>query len=136
MKKHFILMLLAYACIYGLGYYADTHPEAVPQISTFSAEIVGPREKVVCEFEEPIGHLTLINHWYDTNEEMFAEYLLAEPEDPEEAIWGWSSCMWQPEDDWAGCDMHLVKPDFVSDDPYIDTIGHEVFHGACGRFHE
>jgi hypothetical protein len=93
-------------------------------------------ETVECEFDEPLKHLTLINHWYDRNEEMYADYiLLADPAIHEE-IWGWSNCIWQPDDDWAACDVYLVKPDFVHADMNVDTIGHEVLHGACRDFHD
>jgi hypothetical protein len=103
----------------------------------YKMEVVGSdmREKVACEFEKPIKHLTLINHWYDTNAEMYVDYiLLAEPVEHED-IWGWSKCIHQPEDSAAWCDVYLVKPDFVHADMNIDTIGHEVLHGSCGDFH-
>ena len=94
------------------------------------------REPVKCEFDQPLKHLTLIMHWYDTNEEMYADYiLLADPVEHTE-IWGWSDCAWDEDDSAAWCDIYVVKPDFVHADMNIDTIGHEVLHGACGGFHE
>lgn len=94
------------------------------------------RERVKCEFDEPLKHISLIMHWYDTNEEMYADYILYADPAEEEAIWGWSQCVWQPDDDWAACDIYVVKPDFVHADMNIDTLGHEVLHGACGGFHD
>jgi hypothetical protein len=94
------------------------------------------REPVRCEFEKPLKYVNLIVHWYDTNEEMFADYITLADDPSHDEIWGWSSCVWQPHDDWAACDIFVVKPDFVHADMNIDTLGHEVLHGACGGFHE
>lgn len=105
-------------------------------IHTYTVSGANVREKVHCEFDEPLKHLTLIMHWYDTSEEMYADYItLADPVEHEE-IWGWSNCAWQPDDNWAACDVYVVKPDFVHADMNIDTIGHEILHGACGDYHE
>lgn len=122
---------------YELTMPAGGHGEVMHKIHTYT--IVGEdiTEAVSCEFDEPLQYLNLIMHHYDSNEEMYAEYLeLEEPEDPEEAIWGWSRCIWQPADSWAACDVYVVKPDFVHADMNIDTIGHEVYHGACGDYHD
>ena len=94
------------------------------------------REKVQCDFEEPLKHLTLIMHWYDTNAEMYADYITLANRVEHEEIWGWSDCLWQPDDDFAACDIYVVKPDFVHADMNVDTMGHEVLHAACGNFHD
>ena len=110
--------------------------EVMHTINTYTIVGEDMREEVVCEFDEPLTHLTLIMHDYPDNEEMYADYItLAEPVEHEE-IWGWSNCMWQPDDSWAACDVYYVRPDFVHADMNIDTIGHEVTHGICGDFHE
>ena len=92
-------------------------------------------ETFKCEFDKPLKHVTLINHWFDTNEELMVEYLLSRgPDDPEE-VWGWSSCLHQPDDNWAACDIYAVVPTYVHADMNMDTVGHESMHGACGDFH-
>jgi len=95
-------------------------------------------EDFECEFDPPLKHITLIMNYYDSYEALNVDYLEFQNEDTDE-IWGWSSCIWQPEDDWAGCDVYLKVPDTVEDkdDDYaIETTGHEVWHAACGDFHE
>lgn len=142
MNKDQLGWLYGQVCVLiGAGgmYLALTQPwfdEPVPTINTYTIVGENLRELVECEFEEPLKYVNLINHWYDSNEEMYADYiLLAEPVEHEE-IWGWSNCIWQPEDSWAACDVYLVKPDFVHADMNIDTFGHEVLHGACGDYHD
>jgi len=105
-------------------------------INTYTVVGENMREQVACEFDEPLKYINLIMHDYDSNEEMYADYiLLAEPVEHEE-IWGWSNCVWQPDDSWAACDVYYVRPDFVHADMNIDTIGHEVEHAMCGDFHD
>ena len=111
-------------------------PEGIRTIHTYTVVGEDLREEVKCEWDEPLKYITLIMNYYDTNEEMYADYiLLAEPVKHEE-IWGWSNCSWQPEDSWAACDIYVVKPDFVHADMNIDTIGHEVEHATCGDYHD
>ena len=112
------------------------HRQSVRTIHAYVVVGSDVREEVQCEFDEPLKYLNLIMHAYDTNEEMYADYItLADPVE-HEAIWGWSNCVWQPDDRWAACDIYYVKPDFVHADMNIDTIGHEVTHALCGDFHE
>ena len=116
--------------------YVDNSTEPTAHSSTiiYGADM---REPVQCEFEEPLKYVTFINHWYDTNEEMYVDYItLSGDPDPEEEIWGWSNCIWEPKESWAACDMYLVKPEFVHADMYIDTMGHEALHASCGDFHD
>lgn len=111
--------------------------EVLHKVNVYTVTGANMREKIACEFDEPLKHLTLINHWYDSNAEMYADYIvLTKEQDQQEEIWGWSNCVWQPDDDWAACDVYLVKPEFVHADMYIDTFGHEAMHGACGNFHD
>ena len=129
-------MLGVFLCGYISGYLFHEDEQPLERTVVSRWVVGGAREKTDCEFDPPLKYLNLIMHWYDTNEEMFADYItLAEPNDREE-IWGWSNCLWQPEDSWAVCDVYIVEPVFVYADMNIDTIGHEVFHGACGDFHE
>jgi len=111
------------------------HVAQLQSINTYTVQGEDLREEVACQFDEPLKYLTLIMHDYADNAEMYADYItLAEPVEHEE-IWGWSNCVWQPEDNWAACDVYYVKPDFVHADMNIDTIGHEVVHGICGDYH-
>ncbi len=144
-----LLLWGAYFAALGLKFYWYTevkgfvltmprggYGEVSHEINTYTIKGANLRERVKCEFDEPLKYVTLINHWYDTNEEMYADYItLADPVEHDE-IWGWSDCVWQPEDSWAACDVYVVKPEFVHADMYVDTIGHEVYHGACGNYHE
>ena len=96
----------------------------------------GTREEFNCEFEKPLKHVTLIHHWYTDWDELNADYfMLADPND-EERVWGWSNCSWQPEDDAAWCDIYAVIPEYVDASMAVDTVGHEVLHGACGDYHD
>lgn len=114
----------------------DTAGKMGGTINTYSIYGEDLREEVRCEFDEPLKYVSLIMHAYDSNEEMYADYiLLAKPAEHEE-IWGWSHCVWQPEDEAAWCDIYYVKPEFVHADMNIDTIGHEVTHATCGGFHD
>lgn len=96
----------------------------------------GLREPFKCEFDPPIKHVTLINHWYTDWAELNADYLLLAKPNDEEEVWGWSNCVWQPEDDWAACDIYAVIPEFVDASMAVDTYGHEALHGACRDFHD
>lgn len=114
----------------------DPRPDGQRRIHAYTVHGEDMREPIRCEFPEPLKHLTLIMHWYDTNDEMYADYIAyADPAEHEE-IWGWSDCLWQPEDSWAACDIYVVKPQYVHADMNVDTIGHEVLHGSCGNFHD
>jgi len=98
--------------------------------------VIESREPVKCEFDPPLKHITVIMHWYDGWRELNLDYqLLAEPDSTGE-VWGWSNCIWQPEDDFAACDVYAVLPEFVHADMAVDTLGHELLHGACRYFHD
>lgn len=115
---------------------AGGYGEVNSTIHTYTVHGEDMREQIACEFEEPLKYINLIMHHYDTNEEMYADYItLADPVEHED-IWGWSNCVWQPEDSWAACDVYVVKADFVHADMNIDTVGHEVTHATCGDFHD
>ena len=140
--RDFIIIFVGCLCTYWVGFYmgilyeqGKTPAFLERKINTYTIVGENMRERVQCEFDEPLKYVNLIMHAYDSNEEMYADYiLLAEPVEHEE-IWGWSNCVWQPEDSWAACDVYYVKPEFVHADMNIDTIGHEVLHGMCGDFH-
>lgn len=104
---------------------------------TTAFKVVGSdmREPVKCEFAH-LKYLTLQMHWYDDSATLNADYIAyAEPADEDE-VWGWSNCDHDEENNSAWCDIYVVKPDYVHADMNIDTIGHEVLHGACGDFHD
>jgi hypothetical protein len=141
-RKALLHVLLAWAIVLVLAALAfavfTRNTGSEPRIEFGTARIVAVegRELVECEFEEPLKYITTQIHWYGTNEEMFADYiLLADPADHEE-IWGWSDCAWDRENNSAWCDIYVVKPTFVHADMNIDTLGHELLHGACGGFHD
>ena len=145
MKWKPIIIALVYFAGFWSGYYnAVEQYESRPKITLGPAVIESKpvhdttldREKVVCEFDKPLKHVILINHWYDDWEALNRDYLLfVEPEFVEE-VWGWSKCIWQPDDNWAACDIYAVVPEFIHADMAMDTLGHELLHGACGEFHE
>ena len=117
------------------GGYGEVSRSSKPRIELGPALFMSDREPVECEFEKPIKHVTLVNHWYTDWDELNADYIaLADPND-EEHVWGWSNCSWQQEDDASWCDIYAVVPLFVQADMYMDTLGHEVLHGSCGGFH-
>ncbi len=93
-------------------------------------------EEFACEFDPPLKHVTIIGHYYTNYVMLNEEYWELNP-DEEEEVWGWSNCIWQPDDDWAACDVYLYVPTTVVDvDDYaIETGGHEFWHAACGDFH-
>jgi hypothetical protein len=135
----FTLVMILLIAALGFGIIVKLMDSGKPPkrvIHTFTMVGEDMREQVQCEFEEPLKHVTLIMHYYDTNEEMYADYVaLADPAEHEE-IWGWSACEFQPQDDAAWCDIFVVKPTHVHADMNIDTLGHEVTHATCGGFHE
>lgn len=132
-----ILLTLSMVCLIISALTKATDPqESIVIESVYTVSGSDVREKVQCQFDPPLKHVTLIMNWYDTNEEMYADYILMAEDPKHKEIWGWSSCMWQPDDSWAACDVFVVVPDFVHADMNVDTIGHEVLHGACGDYHE
>ena len=130
------LLLWALIAAVVVGLITLFKPRAESVVHAYTVHGADMRETVKCEFDQPLKHLTLIMHWYDTNEEMYADYItLADPVEHTE-IWGWSDCAWDEDDNAAWCDIYVVKPDFVHADMNIDTIGHEVLHGSCGGYHD
>lgn len=91
------------------------------------------RERVECEFDRPIGIIVSVMHYYASYEDVNLVYKAAGGK--EDDVWGWSLCEWQPSKNYAACDIHTVLPEFVEGD-VMHTIGHEIWHGACGMFHE
>lgn len=77
-------------------------------------------------------------HLYETYAELNFDYntVFKEPDEPEQELWGFSNCEWQPEANAAFCDIYTIRPQFVHSDMAIDTIGHEVWHGVAGPFHD
>lgn len=113
----------------------SSHTAEQPSVET-QQQTATVASVVTCDFEKPLKHLTFIAHWYETYDELQKAYNALAERDTEIAVWGWSECMWEPEDDFAVCDLHVVAPLFVRANDAMDTLGHEVFHGACGSFHE
>jgi hypothetical protein len=118
------------------GGYGEVSMVSKPRIEYRSATLMSTREPVLCEFEKPLKHVTLVNHWYTDWDELNADYITLADPNGEEHVWGWSNCHWQQEDDAAWCDIYAVVPLFVDADMFMDTLGHEVLHGACGDFHK
>jgi len=99
------------------------------------------REKVKPEFE--ITTVVSVFHIYEDydllNEDWTVWALEAYPDNPEWAeddVWGWADCEWQPDMNYAACDIHTIRPTYVRADMVFDTIGHEVGHGIWGAFHD
>ncbi len=99
------------------------------------------REKVKPEFE--ITTVVSVFHIYEDyaplNDAWTIWALEAYPDNPEWAeddVWGWADCEWQPDMNYAACDIHTIRPTYVRADLAMDTIGHEVWHGVAGAFHD
>ena len=122
-----------------LTHSADNYGEPRPEPPVLhSTTLIGDdmTVEVDCEFDPPLKHITLIMNWYDSYDELNFDYqTLVDQSDAPEEVWGWSTCIWQPDDNWAACDIYVVLPEFVHGDMNVDTLGHEVLHGACGAYH-
>ena len=121
-----------------MDYFADYSRSQ--EVSVIQASVIqgsDMQERVKCQFEEPLKHITLIMHYYDDRDELNLDWnTYGNPEESDEEIWGWSDCAWQPRDNAAWCDMYVMKPEFVHGDMDIDTAGHELTHATCGDFHD
>lgn len=104
--------------------------------SKLTDDMLADKEEVKCEFEEPITVVVSVFHYYDNYEDLNRDYTEWYDVDPDEEIWGFSDCEWQPENNYSACDIYTVHPEFVVADMAMDTIGHEVYHGSCGDFHK
>ena len=145
MPKIILLFLVFIVVIGGLYIAVDYTPEPRIELGpvVFERLVITESEDILtieefeCEFTPPIKHITLIMHYYPNYAMLNEEYWNLNPDDDDE-VWGWSACIWQPEDDWAACDVYLKIPDTVVDvDDYaIETAGHENWHAACGNFHK
>jgi hypothetical protein len=110
------------------------HVSQQPQLVLVGDDI---REQVACQFDEPLKYINLIMHYYDDPVELNLDWnTYGDPEEKGEEVWGWSDCVWQPEESWAACDIYVVKPSYVHADMNIDTAGHELTHATCGDYHD
>ena len=139
--KIVLFYLCGFSLIGGLYILSDKpnprieYGPVVIEESNLTDELVD-RELVKCEFDKPITHLTFIMKYYDDYDSLNLAYQKhTEGKDTGE-VWGWSTCLLQPEDDWAACDIHMVYPKYVHTDMAIETFGHEGYHGACGDYHK
>lgn len=73
-------------------------------------------------------------HLYDDYAELNLDYQTLSDQ-KEEEVWGWSDCEWQPEQNYAACDIYTIRPTYVHAEMAFDTLGHEVWHGVAGDFH-
>lgn len=131
---------IIFTLIVGVYVFQITKPrgqEVRPVVlgSDITEQVFAERERVECQFDKPIGIIVGVMHYYDSYEALNITYQNAGDMDPDEEVWGWSFCEWQPEHNYAACDIHTVLPEFVESN-VMDTIGHEFWHGACGYFHE
>ena len=117
-----------------MGIFQFVGPASEPRIEFGATVLEGDRELVKCEFDEPITVIISVMHYYDNYDELNKDHL--EFTGDHSQVWGWSNCEWQPEKNAALCDIYTIMPKYVSDDPAMDTIGHEQTHGSCGDFHE
>lgn len=65
-------------------------------------------------------------HWFDTLEDLQKEF--------GEDVLGFSECSVAEDQDFAICDLYLVRPQTI-DDEWTNTVGHELLHGAYGQYH-
>lgn len=67
--------------------------------------------------------------WYDSYEELREDLDLEDGD-------ALSDC-YEYSDGKRGCDIYVVRPEFVWGDPRIDDLGHEVLHGFLeGDWHD
>ena len=111
------------------GKEKDPHEE---QWELIEGWISSDRAKVDPEFE--ITMVVSVFHLFDSYEELQHTYIIDGWGTNE--VDGWSDCEWQKKHNYAACDIFTVRPEYVRDDPAMDTIGHEVWHGVAGDYHE
>lgn len=140
-----IILAVVFTCGYATGWVSneERHDRLIDESITFGAvifeskltdDMLADKEEVSCEFDEPITVVVSVLHYYDSYEDLQQAYL-TEGWGTEE-VWGWSDCEWQSENNYSACDIHTVHPEFVVADMAMDTLGHEVYHGSCGDFHD
>jgi len=118
--------------VYGKEKETDPHVEYGELV--INEWISDDRELVDPEFE--ITTVVSVFHLYNSYESLNEVWQTYEGITPGETQWGWSLCEHQIEHNYAACDIHTVRPEYVIGDPAMDTIGHEVWHGVAGEFHE
>jgi len=126
-----LIALMAFSFIGGAEaeYYLHTKAQtlAIYELATTGTE------EIKAEFESTI--VLSVFHLYDNYTELNKAYQDSGVSEGDVEVWGWSLCEWQPEHNYSGCDIYIVRPKFV-DDHAMNTIGHEVWHGVAGEFHE
>lgn len=139
--RQIIVVTLLYIFAFSLGalvvdyYHSNREPvKLTPHIEYGFLGIENLRELVDCELEEPITVIVSIMNYYDDYEELNLDHTAMTGDDEE--VWGWTNCEWQPEHNIAMCDVYTLLPEYVQDDPVMDTMGHEQLHGSCRDFHE
>jgi len=135
-----LCLLLGAATMYLLTYEGST-PHIEYGSAVLSNQIVGvPQgEPIDCQFDEPVSIVISVLHYYDNYEELNLDWQTYEVAEEDDEVWGFSDCEWQQEHNFAACDVYTVHPKYVDDteeSPVFETIGHEVYHGACGDFHD
>lgn len=134
-----VLMMWGLIILAAFGAYhlfeEDLEPVQLAGLQLIAHDV---QERVECEFDKPITIVVSVFRWYESHEELNFDYKTLIQQGNEglaEEVWGWSNCEFQPDNDIAICDVYAVVPEFVHADMNMDTIGHEVLHGACGDFH-
>ena len=118
--------------VYGKEKETDPHIEYGELV--IEEWISDDRELVDPEFE--ITMVVSVFHLYNNYDSLNEVWQTYEGITPGEKQWGWSICEHQQEHNYAACDIYTVRPEYVIGDPAMDTIGHEVWHGVAGEFHE
>ena len=133
-----LLVVLGIAFMFALAValmpYELAEPAEIEEIPVEIGIAIAALEKVKCEFGKPITIIVSVVHYYDDYDELNLDHMTFTGDDSE--VWGWSDCEWQPKHNYAACDLYTVLPRLVPDQAAFHTIGHEVFHGSCGSFHE
>jgi hypothetical protein len=88
----------------------------------------GPSEGQLVTPTSNVSVVVSVFHWQENHE--MIQVLFDDP-----MISGASACEIQEDKNIAFCDHYVVMPKYVYGDPAMDTIGHEVLHGAFGSYH-
>jgi len=119
-------------CMYYVDYKGYTlQPPSYEGVAHMEYGLTVGAEAVIPEYD--ITVVVSILHWYDDYEELNLDHVALAGDDEE--VWGWSNCEWQPENNVSLCDVYSVRPEYLLS-AEIETLGHEILHGAFGSFHE
>lgn len=123
------------------GGYGEVFVDSGPKVTLLPLTvngIAGERERVIDTGMENTVVVSVF-HLYDNYRDLNSDYqhfMVDRGELVGGEVWGWSDCEWQPDQNYAACDVYTVRPTYVHAEMAFDTLGHEVWHGVAGDFHE